>query len=85
MPICFLKKFMNIEFGNSIRRLSFLCCIMDMKIAWINPSGPSKILQVIAGFGNWSKKSLCLHAPAQKVGVCYVQVKTTKNLKKQGL
>ena len=52
---------------------------MDMKIVWINPSGPSKILQVIAGFGNRSKKSLCLHAPAQKIGVCYVQVKTTKN------
>ena len=35
---CFLK----IEFENSIRRLSFLCCLPDIKIAWVNPwSEPS--------------------------------------------
>ena len=28
---------MKIEFQNSIVRLSFLCCITDIKIAWINP------------------------------------------------
>ena len=28
---------MNIEFQNSMVRLSFMCCIMDMKSAWINP------------------------------------------------
>ena len=28
---------MKIEFENSIRRLSFLCCLADIKIAWINP------------------------------------------------
>ena len=27
----------KIEFQNSIERLSFLCCTMDIKIAWINP------------------------------------------------
>ena len=29
--------YMNIEFRNSMVRLSFMCCIMDMKSAWINP------------------------------------------------
>ena len=28
---------MKIDFKNSIRRLSFLCCLPDIKIAWINP------------------------------------------------
>ena len=28
---------MKIEFKNSIRRLSFLCCLLGIKIAWINP------------------------------------------------
>ena len=28
---------MKIEFENSIRRLSFLCHLTDIKIAWINP------------------------------------------------
>ena len=28
---------MKIEFQNSIRRLSFLCRLPDIKIAWINP------------------------------------------------
>ena len=28
---------MKIDFENSIRRLSFLCCLPDIKIAWINP------------------------------------------------
>ena len=28
---------MKIEFENSIRRLSFLCRLTDIKIAWINP------------------------------------------------
>ena len=28
---------MRIEFQNSIARLSFLCCITDIKISWINP------------------------------------------------
>ena len=27
---------MKIEFQNSIVKLSFLCCITDFKIAWIN-------------------------------------------------
>ena len=29
--------YMKIEFQNSIARLSFLCHIKDIKIAWINP------------------------------------------------
>ena len=29
--------FMKIEFENSIRRLSILCRLPDIKIAWINP------------------------------------------------
>ena len=29
--------FMKIEFENSIKRLSILCCLRDIKIAWINP------------------------------------------------
>ena len=29
--------FMKIKFENSIRRLSFLCRLQDIKIAWINP------------------------------------------------
>ena len=28
---------MNIEFENSVIRLSILCSLMDVKIAWINP------------------------------------------------
>ena len=28
---------MKIKFENSIRRLSFLCHLPDIKIAWINP------------------------------------------------
>ena len=28
---------MKIEFENSMRRLNFLCSLMDIKIAWINP------------------------------------------------
>ena len=32
-----LKYFMKIDFKNSIRRLSFLCRLPDIKIAWINP------------------------------------------------
>ena len=31
------QSFLKIEFENSIRRLSFLCCLPDIKIAWINP------------------------------------------------
>ena len=31
------QNFMKIEFENSIRRLSFLCRLPDIKIAWINP------------------------------------------------
>ena len=37
MPTCFKIKFVKIEFENSIRRLSFLCHLTDIKIAWINP------------------------------------------------
>ena len=29
--------YMKIEFQNLISRLSFFCCITDIKIAWINP------------------------------------------------
>ena len=29
--------YIKIEFQNSIERLSFLCRITDIKIAWINP------------------------------------------------
>ena len=29
--------YVQIEFQNSVERLSFLCCITDIKIAWINP------------------------------------------------
>ena len=28
---------MKIEFDNSVRRLSFLCRLTDIRIAWINP------------------------------------------------
>ena len=34
MLICFKIK---VEFENSIRRLSFLCCLTGIKIGWINP------------------------------------------------
>ena len=37
MPKCFKIKFYKIEFENSVRRLSFLCCLTDIKFAWINP------------------------------------------------
>ena len=37
MPTCFKIKFVKIEFENSIRRLSVLCHLTDIKIAWINP------------------------------------------------
>ena len=29
--------YIKIEFQNSIARLSFSCCIKDIKIIWINP------------------------------------------------
>ena len=35
---------MKIEFKNSIVRLSFLCGITDIKIAWINTRKPYKFL-----------------------------------------
>ena len=36
--LCALKQiFMKIEFENSIRRLSILCPLPEIKIAWINP------------------------------------------------
>ena len=28
---------MKMDFENSIRKLSFLCRLLDIKIAWINP------------------------------------------------
>ena len=28
---------MKIEFGKSIRRLSFFCSLKNIKVAWINP------------------------------------------------
>ena len=31
------SKVLKIEFENPIRRLSFLCHLMDITIAWINP------------------------------------------------
>ena len=31
------QNFMKNEFKNSIRKLSFLCCQLDIKIAWIKP------------------------------------------------
>ena len=34
---CYKINFMKIEFENSIRRLSFLCRLTGIKIAWINP------------------------------------------------
>ena len=37
--------FMKIEFENSIRRLSILCRLPDIRIAWINPSARSCSLQ----------------------------------------
>ena len=37
---------MNIEFQNSIRRLNFLCCLPDIKIAWINPC-PDKMKMLL--------------------------------------
>ena len=33
---------MKIEFENSVRRLSFLCHLPDIKIAWINPCKGNK-------------------------------------------
>ena len=33
----YYETYMKIEFQNSIVRLSYLCCITDIKIAWINP------------------------------------------------
>ena len=39
---CYKINFMKIEFENSIRRLSFLCRLTGIKIAWINP-GQGKI------------------------------------------
>ena len=35
---------MKIEFQNSIVRLSFLCHITDIKIAWVNPWFPNGTL-----------------------------------------
>ena len=37
---------MKIEFQNSIRRLSFLCCLTDIKIALINPRQSKEIWSV---------------------------------------
>ena len=37
LPVCFKLKFCEIKFENSVRRLSFLCCLLDIKIACINP------------------------------------------------
>ena len=37
--------FMKIEFENSVRRLSILCRITDIKISWINPCIQANTLQ----------------------------------------
>ena len=37
--------FVKIEFENSIIRLSFLCHLTDIKIAWMNPWHKSKLVQ----------------------------------------
>ena len=37
MPKYFEIKFYKDWIENSIRRLSFLCCLTDIKIGWINP------------------------------------------------
>ena len=37
---------MKIDFQNSIRRLSFLCCLTDIKIAWINSRQSEEIWSV---------------------------------------
>ena len=37
MPICLKQIFTKIEFKDSIRKLSFLSHLLDIKIAWINP------------------------------------------------
>ena len=45
---------MKIEFGNSIRRLSFLCCLLDIKIAWINSWVYSHYGIAFDGAGSWN-------------------------------
>ena len=41
------KIYMKIKFQNSIVRLSFLCCIKDIKIAWINPCLNDKLRELL--------------------------------------
>ena len=55
-PICFERIFMKIEFEDSIRRLSILCRLPDIKIAWINP------WVKVPKWAKMSKNSLC-HTP----------------------
>ena len=39
------ENFVKIDFQNSVKRLSFLCRVLGIKIAWINPWNDSKNLQ----------------------------------------
>ena len=43
---------MKIEFQNSIRRLTFLCSLPDIKIAWINSCNHNKTFCKSASFSN---------------------------------
>ena len=52
---------MKIEFENSIRRWSFLCRLLDIKVAWINSCGetfkvPFAVKQVP---GSLTREALC--------------------------
>ena len=38
---------MKIEFQNSIRKLSFWCHHLDIKIAWINPCNANPIIKLL--------------------------------------
>ena len=39
---------MKIEFENLVRRLSFLCHLIDIKVAWINPRQYNNLESLLA-------------------------------------
>ena len=77
--ICFYilqPNYMKIELKNSVRRLTFLCCQLDIKVAWISPclwkrlpegSGSSKLCFLLY-------KTILLHA-SETVSPCYLCMK----------
>ena len=63
------NNFMKIEFENSIRRLIFLCCLPDIKNAWINPWWSNMLKKIVITTAFFSSRTgECMYK--KKIGKC---------------